>query len=394
LKNIAIFTGSRSEFSLQYPLIKKLEESKNYNVFLLIGASHLDEDYGKTISEIEKAGFSTKYLINFNHDNDILSSNPLTISVGIDKITKQLNEIEPDFFIIYGDRYETFSAAIASTQMGIPTIHIEGGDVTEGGTFDDSVRHAITKLSHVHLATNEFAKKRIIQMGEEESRVFNVGLPVIDLIKNKEFTNGDEIIRKYNLKKYNNIIIFTQHSIPIEINLIDQEFNEIKKAFQQIDSEKTKILCTYPNSDVGGKKIINIIENWKEEFENIDVVKSLGRQDLHGILNLNNLKLNKNVIFIGNSSAAIKEAPSLNCPSLILGRRQNGRLDAKSVHFCEINSNKITENINQIFNNLKANQYLKTDSYYGNGKMAEKTIKILDQLPSRKELLIKKFNHC
>ena len=160
MKNIAIFTGSRSEFSLQYPLIKKLEESKNYNVFLLIGASHLDEDYGKTISEIEKAGFSTKYLINFNHDNDILSSNPLTISVGIDKITKQLNEIEPDFFIIYGDRYETFSAAIASTQMGIPTIHIEGGDVTEGGTFDDSVRHAITKLSHVHLATNEFAKKK------------------------------------------------------------------------------------------------------------------------------------------------------------------------------------------------------------------------------------------
>ena len=177
MKKIALFTGSRAEFSLQLPLLKRLKASKEYEVALLIGASHLDSDYGETVSEIVESGFDSKYQINFNHSNDTLSSNPQTISVGITLITKELEHIKPDYFIIYGDRYETFAAAIASSQMGIPTIHIEGGDVTEGGTFDDSVRHAITKLSHIHLATNELSKKRIIKMGEEKKKSIQCGSP-------------------------------------------------------------------------------------------------------------------------------------------------------------------------------------------------------------------------
>ncbi len=392
MKKIALFTGSRAEFSLQLPLLKRLKASKEYEVALLIGASHLDSDYGETVSEIVESGFDSKYQINFNHSKDDLSSNPQTISIGITLISKELEHIKPDYFIIYGDRYETFAAAIASSQMGIPTIHIEGGDVTEGGTFDDSVRHAITKLSHIHLATNELSKNRIIKMGEESKRVFNVGLPIIDLIKNKDFTNGKDVVKKYNLENYDNLIIFTQHSIPIEINNIEKEFKEIISSFQKIKIKDLKIICTYPNSDIGGKKIIDILNQWEKTYDNISVFKSLGRRDLHGLLNLNNITSDKNVIFIGNSSSAIKEAPYLNCPSLILGSRQNGRLHSSSVYFTDIESESISNNIDLLFDNVKLNQSKNEENYYGEGNMAGQTLTILNNLPSRKELLLKKFN--
>ena len=169
MKTIAIFTGSRAEFGLQLPLLEKLKNDKNFIVYLLVGASHLNKDFGKTISEIEESGFSSNYLIDFNHGTDTLSSNPKTISIGIDLISNELKKINPDYFIVYGDRYETFASVIASTQMGIPTIHVEGGDITEGGTFDDSVRHAITKLSHIHLATNEHSKKELYKWEKRQN---------------------------------------------------------------------------------------------------------------------------------------------------------------------------------------------------------------------------------
>tara|TARA_B100000035_G_C20991706_1_gene550485 strand:+ start:23 stop:1222 length:1200 start_codon:yes stop_codon:yes gene_type:complete len=392
LKTIAIFTGSRAEFGLQLPLLEKLKNDKNFIVYLLVGASHLNKDFGKTISEIEESGFSSNYLIDFNHGTDTLSSNPKTISIGIDLISNELKKINPDYFIVYGDRYETFASVIASTQMGIPTIHVEGGDITEGGTFDDSVRHAITKLSHIHLATNEHSKKRIIQMGEEAKRVFNVGLPAIDFIKNQDFTEPAEIIERYNLKKIENIIIFTQHPIPINVKDIESDFSEIEDAFKEINNDNLKIICTYPNSDIGGKEIIKILKEWNLKFKNLEVYKSLGRRDLHGLLNLNNTKYRKKVVFIGNSSSAIKEAPALNCPSLILGNRQKGRLHAESVYFTNISSKNIVDSVNNIFEGFDSNLYENTNNFYGEGLMAEKTLEILNALPNRQELLLKKFN--
>ena len=235
-------------------------------------------------------------------------------------------------------------------------------------------------------------KKRIIQMGEEAKRVFNVGLPAIDFIKNQDFTEPAEIIERYNLKKIENIIIFTQHPIPINVKDIESDFSEIEDAFKEINNDNLKIICTYPNSDIGGKEIIKILKEWNLKFKNLEVYKSLGRRDLHGLLNLNNTKYRKKVVFIGNSSSAIKEAPALNCPSLILGNRQKGRLHAESVYFTNISSKNIVDSVNNIFEGFDSNLYENTNNFYGEGLMAEKTLEILNALPNRQELLLKKFN--
>jgi len=391
MKKVAVFTGNRAEFGLQTPLLHELKKSNNFDLILIAAASHIDPDFGSTIKEIEESGFEIKYKIDFRHNSDDLHENPKTISEGINLISEVLKKINPDVFIVYADRYEGFAAVIASTQMGILTAHIEGGDVTEGGTFDDSVRHAMTKLSHLHFTTNKEAYSRIIQLGENPTNVFEVGLSSVDLIHNKEYTDKENIIKNYKLEDIENLIVFTQHPVPINRDKISQEFSEIESAFSALDINKLKIICTYPNSDVGGKEIINILSRWKEQYNFIDIYESLGRKDFHGLLDLNNSSQIKSC-YIGNSSAGIKETPALRCPALILGDRQNGRLHSTNVIFSEIEKNKIISNINNIFlDNEKFNSLRECENPYGDGKMGKKVVNILSETELTKDLLTKKF---
>ena len=191
---VSIFTGNRAEYGLLSPIISKISKSRKINENVIISGSHLDKKYGLTSKEIHKDKIQKLYkLKTLNRKNNVPEFTPLSISEIINKVANLLKKIKPDLFIIYADRYETFAAAIASTQMGIPTVHLEGGDLTEGGTFDDNVRHAITKLSHFHFTTNEMAKKRIMRMGEEKWRVRNFGYPAIDLIRDENFAKPEEI---------------------------------------------------------------------------------------------------------------------------------------------------------------------------------------------------------
>tara|TARA_Y100001958_G_C21248455_1_gene581200 strand:+ start:2288 stop:3460 length:1173 start_codon:yes stop_codon:yes gene_type:complete len=389
LKKITVFTGSRAEFGLQLPLLDELKKSKDIDLSLVIGASHIDPNFGLTINEIKKHGYNSEHLVDFTHEEDSLYSNPLTVAKGVELIAKKLNELQPDLFIVYADRYESFAAVVASTQMGILTAHFEGGDITEGGTFDDSVRHAMTKLSHLHFTTNKEATKRIIKMGEDEKNVFTVGLPSIDLIKKMDFTNSKELIKKYNINENSKLIIFTQHPIPIKTDYLDEELGEIESALIELDKKEYKVICSYPNSDIGSETIINSINKWSEKNNNIDVYKSLGRRDFHGLLNLNNSEEKIQVAYMGNSSAGIKETPALRCPAIILGERQNGRLHAENIIFSKIEKQEIISSVEKAFNlgDLK-----EITQHYGDGSMAKKTIGILEKISIDKELMIKKFN--
>lgn len=389
MKNIAVFTGSRAEFGLQLPLLNELKANNSIKLSLIIGASHVDPNFGLTINEIKKNGFDSEHIADFSHDIDSLNSNPLTIAKGIELISKELQNINPDLFIVYADRYESFAAVIASTQMGILTAHFEGGDVTEGGTFDDSVRHAMSKLSHLHFTTNREASKRIIKMGEDSKNVFTVGLPALDFIFKKEFTNANEIMKKYNLQNHQNIIVFTQHPIPIDINNLQNQLDTIEQSFASLDSEIYKIICTYPNSDVGSELIIKNLKHWESKFENLDIYESLGRRDFHGLLNLNNEIKEINVAYIGNSSAGIKETPALNCPSIILGPRQSGRLHSENVVFSNFDSLEISRHIESVFSKKMDK---KLTQHYGDGNMAIKTMEIINNLDLNPDLLIKSFN--
>src|ERR1700690_2745044 len=174
-RKIAIFTGNRAEYGLQYPILRAIASDSRLEYFLLAGGAHLQQDFGRTMAEIESDGFHVFREVEIRMEQDTLFSTAQAIGTGIISLSKILDELRPDFLVVYADRYEGFSAMITGTQMNIPTAHIEGGDYTEGGALDDSVRHAMTKLAHLHFATNEQAVERIRRLGEEPWRIFNVG---------------------------------------------------------------------------------------------------------------------------------------------------------------------------------------------------------------------------
>lgn len=333
-----VFTGNRAEFGLVLPILEEMKKKK-LKFDLIVSGAHLDKKFGYTTNEIKKVGFKNFYKakINIIQKNNAYTS--LSISEGIKKISNIILNYKPNVMIIYADRFEGFAATIASTQMMIPTIHLEGGDITEGGVLDDNIRHAMTKLAHFHFTSNEEARKRILLMGEEKWRVKNIGFTIGDHIKKKTFTKQNELIKKYELKKNKKIIIFTLHPNPLDIK---ESILELKNSIKVLKKFKNcKIILTYPNNDKGSEEIIKILNNYKNHFE---LKRSLGHKDYHGLLHLSKKKWN--IAVMGNSSSGIKETPFFNCPTLDIGTRQKSRLRAKNVIH-------VNNNYKDILNGLK-----------------------------------------
>ena len=392
---ICIFSGNRAEYGLLSPIIKNLNESKKIKVFFIVSGSHVDKKFGETINEIKKDKikiYQTIKLFNSSRNKDKSDYTPKNISEIVKKYSTCLRKIKPDYNLVYGDRFESFGATIASSQMNIPTIHIEGGDKTEGGTLDDSVRHAMTKISHIHITTNDNAKKRIIKLGEEKWRVKNFGYSAMDYVKLKNYAKKSEIEDRLKIKITKPIVLFTQHPIPMENENIQNNFEKILHAIKKLSKLNIQIIITYPNSDYGGKKIIERINRLKG-IKNIKIVSSLGRYLYHGVLALNNKNIK--VVCAGNSSSGIKETAIFKCPVVNIGPRQNGRFRSSNVFDVKYNDKQIYETIFKCINDEKAyKKCQKTKNLYGGGSTGKKIKKFIENLKiSKKKILIKKITY-
>ena len=392
---ICIFSGNRAEYGLLSPIIKNLNESKKIKVFFIVSGSHVDKKFGETINEIKKDKikiYQTIKLFNSGRNKDKSDYTPKNIAEIVEKYSTCLRRIKPDYNLVYADRFESFGAIIASSQMNIPTIHIEGGDKTEGGTLDDSVRHAMTKISHIHITTNDNAKKRIIKLGEEKWRVKNFGYSAMDYVKSKNYAKKSEIENKLKIKITKPIILFTQHPIPMENENIQNNFEKILHSIKKLSKLNIQIIITYPNSDYGGKKIIEKINRLKG-MKNIKIVRSLGRYLYHGVLALNNKKIK--VVCAGNSSSGIKETAIFKCPVVNIGPRQNGRFRSSNVFDVKYDDKQIYETIFKCINDEKVyEKCLKTKNLYGGGSTGKKIKKFIENLKiSRKKILIKKITY-
>ena len=392
---ICIFSGNRAEYGLLSPIIKNLNESKKIKVFFIVSGSHVDKKFGETINEIKKDKikiYQTIKLFNSSRNKDKSDYTPKNISEIVEKYSTCLRRIKPDYNLVYADRFESFGAIIASSQMNIPTIHIEGGDKTEGGTLDDSVRHAMTKISHIHITTNDNAKKRIIKLGEEKWRVKNFGYSAMDYVKLKNYAKKSEIEDKLKIKITKPIVLFTQHPIPMENENIQNNFEKILHSIKKLSKLNIQIIITYPNSDYGGKKIIEKINRLKG-IKNIKIVSSLGRYLYHGVLALNNKNIK--VVCAGNSSSGIKETAIFKCPVVNIGPRQNGRFRSSNVFDVKYDDKQIYETIFKCINDEKVyKKCLKTKNLYGGGSTGKKIKKFIENLKiSRKKILIKKITY-
>ena len=369
--NIVFFTANRAEYSLIYPFLKIFSKNKSFKVNLVVGGSHLEKKFGFSFNEIREDRIENLIKIKVPFKTNKLENAADYFNKLQNKINLFLKKKNIDMVFISSDRFETFAFAISSYLRKIPIIHYEGGDVTEGGALDDNIRHAITKISNIHLTSNEDSLKRILKMGEEKWRCSNVGYSQLYLMQKQKF-DLKKIEKKFLLDSDEPLILFTFHPIIKKKN--KKDVDEIFKALEYL-SKYNQIIITYPNFDPGYQYIVTKINNIKKKNKKIKVIKHLGKKNYHSLLYF--IGKSKKGFCMGNSSSGIKETVFYNCPTINIGDRQKSRLKPGNVIDVEANEKKIINKINQNFKNYK--------TYVNPYKLKKKFKSIPDDI-------IKKFN--
>jgi UDP-hydrolysing UDP-N-acetyl-D-glucosamine 2-epimerase len=392
VRRVAVFTGNRAEYGLQVPLLRAIEKNPNLDYLLMVSGAHLDPSFGNTLDEIRDDGFKIASEIEIKMDSSSLFANAQAIGSGILAISRALNKLKPDIMVVYADRFEGFAAVIAATQMNIPTAHIEGGDLTEGGALDDSVRHAMTKLSHMHFTTNQQATNRVLAMGEEAWRVHTVGLPAIDLILEGDFASEQEVKSSLNLDLSKPIVLFTQHSVSTEFDQANAQVLPSLAAIEHLSREGIQTIVTYPNNDAGAQDIItNLTAFERKKIKHVQIRKSLGRRLYHGVLALAK-NPNIQIACAGNSSSGVKESPVFGCPTTNIGSRQKGRLQGGNIINVPYDQIQISEAIKKCLFDKSFREFCRSaQNPYGNGDAGRKIAAELSKVTLNTSLIRKQM---
>lgn len=381
-RKITVFTGNRAEYGLLNPVIRELSSRVSLEIHLIISGSHLLKDFGRTVTEIDISSVKNveKIPLSINHKDKKVEL-LLLFSFIMQHGAHMLNKLKSDLIILAGDRYETFAMAITAYYLNIPIIHLFGGDLSQGGHLDDSVRHCVTKLAHLHFTTNESSYNRIINLGEEKWRVFNVGSTVIDNILSSRYATADELSKEYNIDITKPIILFTQHPVTTEIEMA---YNQVKASLEALRECGYQAVITYPCNDPGYDQIIKAISEYAS-IPHFKVVKNLGWKRYLGFMKIAS-------VVVGNSSSGLMETPFFKIPCVNVGTRQDGRLRAENVIDVPYLKDAIKNAINTALNdNDFRRRALNCSNPYGNGGASKKIADVLESIPLNKALLQKKM---
>ena len=358
-KKIVFLTGTRADFGKLKSLISITQQSKEYEVHLFVTGMHMNSLYGSTIDEIRKNGFDNIYPF-INHDS--IDNMDRTLAKTIDGFSHFIAEIKPNLIVVHGDRVEAMAGAITGSLNNILVAHIEGGEVS--GTIDELIRHAVSKMSHIHLVANEKAKTRLIQLGELPSSIFILGSPDLDLMNPKELPILSDVKKYYNVE-FDNFAIAMFHPVTTEFKNAQKDAKEFVNTL--IDSNENYIVI-YPNNDLGSHEILNEYKRL-EGNSNIRLFPSLRFEYFLVLLK------NSNYI-VGNSSAGIREAPYYGVPTVDIGSRQNNRSQCASIFHANNDSKSILRSVNLVKNFKKDS--VNKDINFGRGNSDQIFLKLLD----------------
>jgi len=320
MKRICMITGNRAEFGILRPLLKTLKQETSFQVSLIVTGSHLSPEFGLTITEIEKE-FEVDKKIEILLSSDTQIGTCKAMGLAMISFSEALSELSPDLMVVLGDRFEIFAAVSCANVLNIPVAHLHGGEITEAA-IDDSMRHAITKLSHLHLAATEASKDRIIQMGECPSTVWNVGSLSVEQIKNLKLLSKSQIEKKLNLKMNEEFFLITFHPETKNLDATRSHFEQILKV---LENSAEILIFTKANCDPSGRCLNAMIDTFVSNHPN----RAYVFDHLGTILYFSLMKLAKAVI--GNSSSGIIEAPSFKTATINIGDRQKGRIKATTI---------------------------------------------------------------
>ena len=381
-RTICVVTGSRAEYGLLTPLMKEIEATKDLCLQVVVTGTHLSKDFGETFTVIEEDGFKIDSKVNILMDLDDEVSVSKSIGRAVSGISESFFKLKPDIIILLGDRFEILAAAIAATVLKIPIAHIHGGETTEG-SFDESFRHSITKMSHFHFTSVEDYRKRVIQLGEDPKKVFNFGAIGIDSINNTKLLSRNEFEKKveFSLNKTNFLITF--HPVTLESGSPGPQFQTLLKALDKI--REVSLFFSYANADTGGSIINKMIDKYVSE----NLTKAIVRKSYGQLLHLSAMQYMD--AMIGNSSSGIIEAPHFKIGSINIGDRQLGRIQASSVINCPPTEAGILEAIEILFSKVFQKNLKNIVNPYGSGGAAKN---IMQELRSQSltGILKKKFN--
>lgn len=367
MKKICVVTGTRAEYGLLYWLMQEIQNDPELQLQIIVTGMHLSPEFGLTYREIEK-----EFHIDKKVEMLLSSDTPVGISksMGLAQISfaEAFEEMKPDIVILLGDRYEIFSAASAAMIARIPIAHLHGGETTEGA-FDESIRHSITKIAHLHFTAAEEYRRRVIQLGEHPDRVFNVGGMGIENIKRMKLLSKDAFEQSINFKLGKKNLLVTFHPVTLEKSTAKEQFQELLNAIDEL--EETHIIFTKANSDTDGR----IINQMIDEYVSKNRAKAVGFASLGQLRYLSALQFVDAVV--GNSSSGLLEAPSFKIGTINIGDRQKGRLKATSIIHCQPNKAEILDAFDKLFSVEFQTILQNVINPYGNGEASQRIIPIL-----------------
>ncbi len=381
VKRICVITGTRAEYGLLKPLIMKMIDDKEIDLKLVVTGMHMSTEFGLTYKLIEEDGIviDEKIEILLSSDSHVATSKAMGLA--IISFSEYINRTKPDMVIVLGDRYEILAASISAMVANVPIAHIHGGEITEGAQ-DDVFRHCITKLSYLHFTSTESYRKRVMQLGEEPHRVFNVGAIGIENIKVLKLLSQEEIEKSINFVLNKKFALVTFHPVTLEQGLAEIQITELLGALEEFDD--MKFIITKANSDNEGRKINRKID----EFISKNPEKYIGFVSMGQLKYLSAMKYCSMVI--GNSSSGIIEAPSFNIPTINIGDRQKGRLQAKTVINCDPIKSDIIKAIKRGLSKEFKDKISKIENPYGDGDTSNKILYEIKKALS-KEIELKKL---
>ena len=368
MKKICIVTGSRAEYGLSYWIMKEIDRQPSLRLQVIATAAHLSPEFGNTVREIEQDGITVDKKVEMLLSADSPGAIAKSTGLGMIGLSDAYEDLRPDLIVLLGDRYEILAAAAAALFHKIPVAHVHGGEATEGA-FDDAIRHAVTKLAHLHFTSTEAYRRRVIQMGEQPERVFNVGGLGVDAIKRRKLLGREELEESIGFALGRHNLLVTYHPVTLGQRSSADEFAALLEALDRL--EDTRVIITKPNADTDGRVIGDMIDSYVAKHpERARAYVSLGQTRFLSTLRQCDA-------MVGNSSCGILEAPALGVGTINIGDRQKGRIGADSVIDCEPTVESIGTALDKLYSPAFQEKLGTVVSPYGEGGASAKIVETI-----------------
>lgn len=380
VRTIGAVTVSRSDYGIYLPVFKAIQADPELQLRLYVGGMHLSPEFGLSVRQIEADGFEICERVEMLLSSDRPEGIAKSIGLGVIGFSQAYARSRPDLLLILGDRFEMLAAAIAALPFNIPMAHIHGGELTEG-VIDDAIRHAMTKMSHLHFVSTEAYAKRVIQIGEEPWRVVVSGAPSLDNLRDIQLLTREELEEKYGIETKPPLLLITYHPVTLAYGETKNQIEELLAALEKIEGT---LVFTFPNADTSSRSIIEAIEGFVARTPRAKLFITLGTQGYFSLMK-------HATAMVGNSSSGIIEAASFHLPVLNVGSRQQGRLRAKNVIDVGCTCEEVSTGIEKATSPKFRASLSDLINPYGDGRAAELIVDMLKDVKLDKKLLQKRF---